>query len=187
MTTAPELAEAVRRAVADQPYMVTDQTPDGFTVQIDVVDQQWWTLMYRKSLSTTFAHVVRVDPATSTYTVTDKAYTVSWEAGVDVGGGIPRPTLRASASTKQGIVREKSFRKEYGMDDDGNVGAAVDYSFDSAEGNRLIDAEAQRLGLTKKMNTTAKVGLVVAAVAVGGLLLAGIVTLVVLLLTGVIG
>ncbi|MDQ1103739.1 hypothetical protein [Nocardioides zeae] len=179
MVTAAELAAEVRRATANTPYMVADETPTGFTVQIDIVDQQWSTLMKRKSLESSFQHLVTVDAASDTYTVTDRQTTVTWEAGLDAGG-VPRPVLRASKSVQQGMVVSKSFRKEVGMDDDGNVGAVVGYSFDSSEGKRLIDGPAQHLGLTKKMNSTAKVGLTVAAVAVGGLLIGLVVLLIVL-------
>jgi hypothetical protein len=182
MVDAAQLAAEVRRAVAETPYTVTDETPDGFTVQIDVVDQKWWTLMYRKSLSQTFRHVVRVDPEAGTYDVTDKSMTVQWAAGADVSGGVPKPTLKASAGFSQGTFRTKSFRKEFGVDDDGNVGAVVDYSFDSGEGNRLIDEQAQRLGLTKKMNRTARFGLVVALIGVLGALVAVVVLVAVLAL-----
>ncbi|GAA5154286.1 hypothetical protein GCM10023340_37590 [Nocardioides marinquilinus] len=182
MVDAAQLAAEVRRATEETPYTVTDETPDGFTVQIDVVDQKWWTLMYRRSLSQTFRHVVRVDAEAGTYDVTDKSATVEWAAGADVGGGVPRPTLKAQAGFSQGTFRSKSFRKELGVDDDGNVGAVVDYSFDSAEGNRLIDEQAQRLGLTKKMNKTARIGLVFALVGVLGALVAGVVLVVLAIL-----
>lgn len=181
MTSAAALADAVRRTTAGTPYTVVDGHPGGFAVQVDVADQQWWTLLYRKSLEKSFKHVVAVDEAAGTYTVTDQSMEVAWEAGVDVGGGIPRPTLRASVSAEKGLLVEKSFRKEYGIDEQGQVGAVVDYSFDSREGNRLIDAQAQQLGLRKKLNPTAKVGLVVAGAVLLGLLVSGIVLVVLLL------
>lgn len=183
MADAKQLADEVRRAVAETPYMVTDETADGFTVHIDVVDQQWWTLMYRKSLSSAFKHVVKVDPSDGTYAVTDESLTVTWQAGADVSGSVPRPVLQAAAGFSKGTFRSKSFRKEYGVDDDGSYGAVVDYSFDSGEGNRLIDDAAQRLGLTKKINPTARLGLVLAIVGVVGAILA----IVVLFATGAFG
>lgn len=182
MVTAAELAAEVRRATANTPYMVADETPTGFTVQIDIVDQQWWTLMKRRSLDSSFQHLVTVDAAAGTYTVTDRQTTVEWEAGVDIAGSLPRPVLRARTSMQQGTVVSKSFRREVGMDDDGTVGDVVSYSFDSSEGKRLIDGPAQHLGLTKKMNSTAKLGLTIAAVAVGGVVIGLVVLLIVLLL-----
>lgn len=182
MVTAAELADEVRRATADTPYMVADETPTGFTVQIDVVDQRWWTLFQRRSLERSFQHLVEVDAAAGTYTVTDRSMTVEWQAGFDVAGGVPRPVLRAQKGFQQGTVREVSFRREHGMDDDGGIGAVVDYTFSSGEGNRIIDDAAQRFGLRKTMSGTAKIGLVVAAVAVGGILVGLLVLLVVLLL-----
>ncbi|GAA4669639.1 hypothetical protein [Nocardioides nanhaiensis] len=181
MTSAAALADAVRRATAETPYTVVDETPGGFAVQIDVADQQWWTLLHRKSLRKSFKHVVAVHEAAGTYTVTDQSLEVAWEAGADVSGGLPRPTLQGSVSAERGLLVEKSFRKEYGVDDQGEVGAVVDYSFDSREGNRLIDAQARQLGLSKKLNPTAKVGLVVAGAVLLGLLVSGIVLVVLLL------
>lgn len=182
MADAQQLAAEVKRVVADTPYTVVEETADGFTVTIDVVDQKWWTLMYRKSLAMAFKHVVKVHPD-GTYAVTDISQTVAWQAGADVSGGVPRPVLRASAGFAKGTFRSKSFRKEYGVDDDGSYGAVVDYSFDSGEGNRIIDDAAQRLGLTKKINPTARLGLVLAIIGVVSAILA----LVVLFATGAFG
>lgn len=187
MTITAQLAAEVRRAVADTPYTVIDEMPDGFTVRIDVVDRKWWTLMYRKSLRSTFRHEVKVDEAAGTYSVTDRSDTVSWQAGVDVGGGVPRPTLKASRSFTSGNVVTKSFRKEYGFDDDGSYGAVVDYTFSSSEGRQYVELAAQRLGLTKRMNANAKVGLVV-GLGVGLVLAVGaLVTAVVLIAIAVLG
>lgn len=186
MADAQQFAAEVRRAVEDTPYMVDEETADGFTVQIDVVDAQWWTLMQRKSLRKSFKHIVAVDPGSNTYTVTDRSVTVEWQAGAEVAGGVPRPVLRASIGAEQGNLREFSFRKEYGIDDDGRPGEVVDYTFSSGEGNALIEGVAERLGLQKKMNSTAKVGLGFAGLAIGGLVVAGIV-LAILALTGVLG
>ncbi|WP_299056098.1 hypothetical protein [uncultured Nocardioides sp.] len=183
MADAKQFAEEVRRVAADTPYMVADETADGFTVHIDVVDAQWWTLMHRKSLKKAFTHLVTVDPTNGTYTVTDRLVTVEWQAGADVAGGVPRPVLRASAGGAQGTVRTISFRREYAFDDQGQYGKVVDYAFDSGEGNRLIDMVGERLGLEKKLNTTAKVGLGFAVLAIGSLALGGII-LGILALTG---
>jgi hypothetical protein len=186
MADAQQFAEGVRRLAADTPYMVADETPDGFTVHIDVVDAKWWTLMYRKSLKTAFKHLVTVDAAAGTYTVTDRMVTVEWQAGADISTGVPQPVLRGSVTGAQGTIRTKSFRREYAFDDSGQFGKVVDYSFDSGEGNALIDRVGEQMGLEKKMNTTAKVGLGVAAVTIGALVLAGLVVAV-LALTGVLG
>ncbi|MCH1865407.1 hypothetical protein [Nocardioides sp. CFH 31398] len=185
MADAQQFAAEVERAVADTPYMVADETPDGFTVQIDVVDAQWWTLMQRKSLKKSFSHIVKVAPD-GTYTVTDRSMTVEWQAGAELAGGVPRPVLRATAGMQQGNVREISFRKEIGIDDSGRPGEVVDYTFASGEGNAIIEAAADRLGLRKTMNTSAKVGLGVAGLVIGALVVVGIVVAI-LALTGVLG
>lgn len=173
MVSVAELTDRMRAALEGTPYTVTDERDDGFTVHIDVVDAQWWTLLHRRSLSKAFTHTVRVDPEGGTYTVTDQSVRVEWQAGADVGGGVPRPVLRASARVDRGTLREFSFRREYALDDQGEPGAVVDYAFDSREGNRLIDDVLIPTGLRKRMNGTARLGLLVALVTVAGLLVAG--------------
>lgn len=145
-----------------------DETDDAFTVHLDVVDAQWWTLLKHKGLSEVFTHRVKVSDDGRCYSVRDTSKTLAWEAGLDVSGGAPRPVLRGSGSYATGTLREKSFRKEIAFDDDLRPGVVVDYTFSSGEGNALIEQAATRLGLRKTMNGAAKFGLGVAIFALAG-------------------
>lgn len=173
MVAAAQFADEVRLAVADQPYTVVDETLEGFSLHIDVVDSKWWSLFHRNGLRKTWRWDVKVKDNGS-YTVTEKPAEVKWQAGVDVAAGVPRPTLRFIASTSQGTSVQVSERKVWAIGDDGRFGKVVDFSFDSREGKEIIDAVAERHGLKKKMNVQAKIGLYVAIFALVGTVLGGL-------------
>ncbi|GAA1903737.1 hypothetical protein GCM10009737_00490 [Nocardioides lentus] len=185
MTTAAQLAAEVRTAIADQPYTVVDETPEGFSMHIDVVDARWWSLFHRNGLKKTWRWDVKVKDG-GTYSVTDKAAEVRWQAGADVGGGVPRPTLKFAAEFSGGTAVQVSKQKVWAFDDSGRFTNVVDYSFDSREGNELINTVAQRMGLRRTMNTRAKIALYVAVFAAVGTALGGLWALV-LALTGNLG
>jgi len=175
MTTPPPahrpaaaLAHEVRRLTKGRPYTVVDETDDAFTVHIDAVDAQWWTLFQRKGLSMVFEHRVKVSDDGRSYSVRDTSRTPEWKAGLDASGGVPRPVIGGGASFATGTFRHTSFRKEIGFDDELRPGVVVDYTFSSNEGNALIEQAATRLGLRRTMNGVAKFALVLAIVAGGG-------------------
>ncbi|MDO9379109.1 MAG: hypothetical protein Q7T56_09690 [Nocardioidaceae bacterium] len=181
MTAAAELAQGVRLAIRDQPYTLVDETPDGFSLHVDVVDARWWSLLKRHRLKQTWRWDVRVGDGT--YAVTDVRATLAWEAGLDVAAGVPRPALRFGASYFAGTTVSLSRQTVWAWTDDGRLDRVVDYTFDSREGAAIIDAVAQRQGLRKKLGTQARIGLFFAVLALGGLVVCGLVALV-LLLTG---
>lgn len=152
MVTVAELTARMREATAETPYLVTDETEDGFTVRIDVEDPRWWGPLHRRSLSRTVAHVVRVDPEAGSYSVTDQVLILEWQETGEGDGGTPRPVLGGAADGLKGMN-----------------------TVDPVEGNQLIDRVAIPLGLRRRMDQAAKVGLVVALVVVIGLLAAGVV------------
>lgn len=166
-TTPPAaaLASEVRRLVEGRPYTVVDETAKAFTVQIDVVDAQWWTLLQRKGLRITFTHRVVVAADGRRYSVRDTQKRLSWEAGIDLSGTqVPRPVIRASKSVATGTIRSKSFGKVVAFDDELRPGVVVDYAFSSGEGNHLIETAAGRLGMTRRMNGVTKFALVMALI-----------------------
>lgn len=59
MVAAAQFADEVRLAVADQPYTVVDETLEGFSLHIDVVDSKWWSLFHRNGLKKTWRWDVR--------------------------------------------------------------------------------------------------------------------------------
>lgn len=57
----------------------------------------------------------------------------------------------------------RSYRTQVGAD--GRPETVLDHVFDSARGRKLVEREAAELGLEKRMNTPARVGLTFAVMA----------------------
>ena len=167
--TPPAAAEEFRRAVeaatTGTPYVVTP-TERGFDVSLDIVDAQWFGLFTKAGLSKQYTHHVAV-PGDGTYTVTDDARTVEWVAGV--------PRVSASVERQVGRVKELGAQKVWALDERGRFGPVVDFRFSSEEGRDLVTGVADQLGLVLRRGGAEKVGIALALVAVGGLLVAGVV------------
>lgn len=177
MGAAEELITAVEARLEGTPYRL-QRSEDGFDVGVDIVDASYWSLMYRKHLEKTWTYRVRLDEASRTMSITDDSYELQWRAGADVSGGVPVPSLGARLSRAVGRLESKGFERTYAVGDDGTFGKVVDYTFDAAEGRRLIREPAKELGWDEAMGTAQRIGLVFALV--GGI--GALVTLVVLVL-----
>lgn len=177
MSASRELVEAVRTRLADTPYRL-EETEDGFDVGIDLADATYYSLMYQQHLDKTFTYRVKLDEAAKVLAITDDSYELHWKRGTDVSGSVPVPTLGARLSRSMGRLESKSFERVYAVNEDGQFGKVVDYSFDSAEGRRHIREPARELGWTEKRGTAERIG--IAFALVGGL--GALVTVVVLLL-----
>lgn len=164
-TSARELVAAVRARTEGTPYVLTE-TEDGFDVGIDLADATYYTMMYQKRLEKTFTYRVKLDEASSTMSITDDTYELSWKRGADVSGGVPVPTLGGRVSRSMGRLESKSFEKTYAVDEQGQFGKVVDYSFDSAEGRKLIREPAAQLGWREEAGAAQKIGVAVAAGAI---------------------
>jgi hypothetical protein len=169
MTDADTLFDAVRAKAEGTPYVV-ERTDTGFDVRLDLADARWFDLMHKRGLRTAYTHHVRLDEAEHALTITDDMRSVEWRAGGDVGHGGVRPVVAAQAQRAMGRFHEVSFRKEYGLSEDGHLGEVVSYSFSSKEGLTLVREPAKELGWTEHMPAAAKVGLVFGIIGgVGGL------------------
>ncbi len=177
MSASQELIEAVRARVADTPYRL-EETADGFDVGVDLADAKYYTLMYQKKLEKTFTYRVKLDEASKTMSITDDSWELSWKRGADVSGGTPVPTLGARVSRSMGRFESKSFQKTYGVNEQGELGKVVDYSFDSSEGRDLIREPARELGWSEQAGTQQKIGLYV---GVGAVVLALVIVVLLLL------
>jgi len=71
----------------------------------------------------------------------------------------------------------------WAFDKHGDFGVQAEYRFDSEEGRRLITGVAGELGLVQRRGTEERIALVAAAVALGGLLVGGIVLAVLALMS----
>jgi hypothetical protein len=101
------------------------------------------------------------------FSITDEARTLEWVAGT--------PRIAASAGVTKGRVISFSREKVWAFDEHGNFGVQADYRFNSEEGRGLIETVAKRLGLEQRRGTEEKIGMFFAALAIGGLLIGGIV------------
>ena len=163
-----ELFRRVQGAAEGTPYVVTE-TEKGFDVTLNIVDAQWYGLFNKAGLTRVYIHHVAF-PDDGAYAITDDARTLEWVAGTPrIGGTIERQI---------GRVKEFGTQKVYAFDEHGEFGKQVDYRFNSEEGRRLITGQAEQLGLESRRGGAEKIGIVFAAIAIGGALL----TLVVLLI-----
>lgn len=172
------LVERVRAATAEGPYLI-EETPDGFDMEIDIVDAKWYTLIRANGLTKVFTYSVKLDEEQQQYSITDIANTVRWSAGPGVEGP---PELEAEVAQQRGRVYQKSFGMSTGVDArTGAVGVPMSYSFNSGEGRNLIREVAKEAGWSEAMGSEQKIGLWVAAITVALLVIIGIVALVVAL------
>ena len=179
MSTRQSLLDQLHAATAGTPYVVKE-TPDGFDMQIDIVDAQWFNLMRLNGLQRVFTYEVSLDEEQQKYAITDVAHSVSWDAGAGPGGP---PTLQREQTTERGRVYSKSFHIETGVDArTGEVGTPVNYRFDSSEGRGIIRGVLKENGWSEQMGAEQKIGLLVAGLTVVALVVVGIVALVIALL-----
>lgn len=140
-----EFRDAVARAVENTPYSVED-TKNGFTVALDVVDARWWALFSRQGLTSSFSW--RVTERGSSFTIYDRKIRVEWMAGAPHLAG----TLEYQGGRIVGFTREKIWA----LSDRGVVEPVVDYKFNSREGRDLIRLVAKELGLRERLPMTLK-------------------------------
>ena len=84
----------MHQLAGSSPYVVVP-AEGGFHVVLDAVDAQWTTLAYRRGLSKTVTHQVRLDEADRTFSVNDLTQSAQWSVGVDPTGP---PVLRLAGS-----------------------------------------------------------------------------------------
>lgn len=165
MSVAEDFYARVSRAAEGTAFLV-ERTEKGFDVRTNVVDAQYYTILFKEGIKRVFTHHVAVDEQGGSYTITDDAYDLEWKAGVDVDEGVPRPELRAAASRQLGTVKRFSTQKTWAIDDSGQYGKVVDYSFSSEDGRRMIREAAEAVGLRQRMGTVTKIGLAAAVLGV---------------------
>lgn len=183
MGEADRLLDAVRARTEGTPYVV-EPTAQGFDVRIDIENASWYALMYKQHLSRTWIYHVAVDEAAKTLSITDDVRGVDWRAGAESEGGVPTPVLKASLSRELGRIESKSFQKTWAVNERGEYGKVVDFSFDAAEGRNLVREPARELGWDERMGGAQRIGLYVAVGTIALLVLAGIVVGIVALAGG---
>lgn len=172
MSTSGAFFERVRQAAEGTPYDVTE-TEEGFDVKLDIVDAQWSGLFNKAGLKKVYTHHVKLADD-GVFSVTDEWRSVEWVAGT--------PRVAASVEVNKGRVIEFSRQKVWAFDEHGNFGVQADYRFNSEEGRQLITSVAQQLELKQRRGTEERIGIFVAALAIGGLVIGGLVVAVLALL-----
>ncbi|MBE5477888.1 hypothetical protein E3G68_005242 [Mycobacteroides abscessus] len=140
-----EFRDAVAKAVENTPYTVED-TKNGFTVHLDVVDARWWGLFGREGLTSSFSW--RVKERGSSFTIYDRKIRMQWVAGAPRLAG----TMEYQGGRIVGFTREKIWA----LSDRGVIEPVVDYRFNSREGRDLIRLVAKQLGLRERLPMTLK-------------------------------
>ena len=116
--------------------------------------------------SSAFIHHVKLK-GDGVYSITDESRSLEWVAGA--------PRISASREVTKGRIIEFSKQKVWAFDEHGNFGVQADYRFRSEEGRDLIEGVAKQLGLEQRRGMEEKLGMFFAALAIGGLLIGGIV------------
>jgi len=130
----------VAAAAQGTPYTIVDTT-NGFDVQLDIENAQWWGLYDRAGLRKTFRW--RVKERKSYFTIFDRQLEMHWRAGV--------PALGASVEVQGGRIFSLSRQKIWALSDRGRIEPVVDYKFNSREGRDLIRLTARQLGLKERL------------------------------------
>lgn len=167
-----DLAAQVREAASGTPYTVTS-VEGGFDVALDLADAQWWGLFNRAGMRRAMSHEVRLRDD-GTYAITDVERRLDWVAG--------EPRVAATMSVQRGRIISFGGEQVWAIGDSGRIEAVVDYRFDTAEGRRLIEVVADRMGLVQVRGTPERLGLIFGVVAGIGALLTAIILLVLALL-----
>jgi hypothetical protein len=172
MSTRQQFFEGVRAAAEGTPYTVTE-TEDGFDVALDIVDAQWFGLFNKAGLKWLYIHHVNLK-GDGVYSITDESRRLEWVAGT--------PRISASAEVTKGRIVEFSKQKVWAFDENGDFGVQADYRFSSEEGRALVEGVAKQLELEQRRGMEEKIGMFFAALAIGGLVIGGIVVAILALL-----
>ncbi|MEI4270415.1 hypothetical protein TEK04_01645 [Klenkia sp. LSe6-5] len=163
----------MHQLAGSSPYTVVP-AEGGFDVVLDAVDAQWTTLAMRRGLRRTVTHQVRLDETARTCTINDRTMRIEWAVGAQLGTR-PRFVLRGSAEMTSGRAIGFAKGREYGLRDDGTLGVAAGWDFSLGEGRELVRWAAREQGWSESLPRNATIGLWVAGVTVGLLLVAGLV------------
>ena len=179
MSTQVEIYQELLQRVQGTPYTVT-QIDGGLRVHLNVADLNWMTSLQQQHLDKEYSIEIVFDEAKHSYTQQQITRELTWTAGLQPGTFLPQ--LSATRNVQRGTMVEKSYHLQLGVNTDTGRLRPVGYTFDSTKMAHVVDDVMKASGWTKKMDSSTRIGLIVAGSVVGGLLLAGLITLVVLLL-----
>ncbi|MBF4161387.1 hypothetical protein [Nocardioides acrostichi] len=155
------LEQAVRVRLPGSGYVI-HLTDDGFALRRDLRA----AALLRAQMSTTMTHEVR-EPGDGTFTVVDVERAVTRD---------PTGRLTWGASASRGHLLGTQTKRTYRWNGPGFT-LESEVSVDLGAGRRIVEEEATGLGLRQKRGAAELVGLFFAVLAVGGLLICGVVAL----------
>lgn len=109
VSEAQEFERRAREMFDGSPYVVSS-TDDGFRVDIDVADAQWYGLYSKAGLKVAWRHDVSIMPGR--FAITDRSSTVRWRAGV--------PSVSWSKATTAGTNVSFSRQRTWAFDERGD-------------------------------------------------------------------
>jgi hypothetical protein len=113
---------AVNRASA--PYAIREATAaEGVDLvgEWRLIDTEWRALFCHGGITKTYKILMRLDPACSEVRTLDKAFSVTWNAGI--------PEICASLSGRTGQFNENVQASQCGFDEHGRWAKLYDYTF----------------------------------------------------------
>lgn len=120
-----ERLKALNRPTA--PWSVVDGHPEGVDLIAEwkIVDARWYEIFAKAGLSKVFRIYLKLDEAAKQVRAQDRAYEVSWRAGI--------PTLSIAASRFKGQETSIEFGASYGFTEDLTIGQQYKYRFRTGE------------------------------------------------------
>lgn len=120
-----ERLKALTRPTA--PWSVVDGRSEGVDLIAEwkIVDARWYEIFAKAGLSKVFRIYLKLNEAKKQIRAQDRAYEVSWRAGI--------PTLSIAASTFRGQTKSIEFGASYGFTEDFAIGQQYKYRFETGE------------------------------------------------------
>jgi hypothetical protein len=126
------------------PWSVVDGRSEGadLIAEWKIVDARWYEIFAKAGLSKVFRIYLKLDEAKKQVRAQDRAYEVSWRAGI--------PTLSIAASAFRGQATSVEFGASYGFTEDLTVGQQYRYRFQTSEMKKPVQDAVTACGWVYK-------------------------------------
>ncbi|MFZ1258616.1 MAG: hypothetical protein WAQ25_04045 [Candidatus Saccharimonas sp.] len=163
MNTRQELIAHLKQAAKGTQYMIKE-TDYGFILTFNIVDEEWYTILYKNGLTRVFEIEARVNEAKKTVTTTDVSKNLEWQIGVDGVKRIPKLALHGTYSrgeTLAGYSREIQwgFSKK-----DPAFTRVVDYTYRPIAVKKWLNAQLEQCGWKRAWGLEARIGMAFAII-----------------------
>lgn len=160
---AKSLVSAIQEAAHGTPYTIT-ATEHGFTLSLNIVDEKWYTLLYKNGIKKIFMIDVKLKEFGLRAATTDMLYELDWKAGVGVTD--LKPSIGGKINVQKGEIISFQKRKEFGVSENGKVGKTVDFTFSSSEAKSWLDAQLAKGGWNRAIGLETKIAFWVASTVI---------------------